>query len=152
MALQLFSNDLGVDLGTSNVLIYMDGSGVVTREPSVVALDKNSGKILQTGAAARNMMGRTPGNLLAMHPLKDGVVSDFDMAVKLLQKLHARGIPAHAVIVGETKKGKEAFKEEVREALRAAGEDLALSQRRDAHEHAKAHQQCNNLLHGNPPY
>ncbi len=87
MALQLFSHDLGVDLGTSNVLIYMDGSGVVTREPSVVALDKNSGKILQTGAAARNMMGRTPGNLLAMHPLKDGVVSDFDMTVKLLQKL-----------------------------------------------------------------
>ena len=87
MALQLFSHDLGVDLGTSNVLIYMDGNGVITREPSVVALDKNSGKILQTGAAARNMMGRTPGNLVAMNPLKDGVVSDFDMAVKLLQKL-----------------------------------------------------------------
>ena len=87
MALQLFSHDLGIDLGTSNVLIYMDSNGVVSREPSVVALDKNSGKILQTGAAARNMMGRTPGNLVSMHPLKDGVVSDFDMAVKLLQKL-----------------------------------------------------------------
>ena len=87
MALQLFSHDLGVDLGTSNVLIYVDGSGVAIREPSVVAMDKNSGKILQTGAAARNMLGRTPGNLAAMHPLKDGVVSDFDMTVKLLQKL-----------------------------------------------------------------
>ena len=87
MALQLFSHDLGVDLGTSNVLIYVDGSGVAIREPSVVAMDKNSGKILQTGAAARNMLGRTPGNLVAMHPLKDGVVSDFDMTVKLLQKL-----------------------------------------------------------------
>ncbi len=87
MALQLFSHDLGIDLGTSNVLIYMDGSGVVIREPAVVAVDKNSGKILQTGAAARNMLGRTPGNLVAMHPLKDGVVSDFDMTVKLLQRL-----------------------------------------------------------------
>ena len=85
--MQLFSNDLGVDLGTSNVLIYVDGKGVVIREPSVVAVDKNSGKILQVGAAARNMLGRTPGNVVAMHPLKDGVISDFEMTLRLLQKL-----------------------------------------------------------------
>ena len=85
--MQLFSNDLGVDLGTSNVLIYVDGKGVVIREPSVVAVDKNTGKILQVGAAARNMLGRTPGNVVAMHPLKDGVISDHEMTVKMLQTL-----------------------------------------------------------------
>lgn len=56
-----FSRDLGIDLGTSNVLIYAAGRGIVLREPSVIALDKNSGKVLQVGAAARNMLGRTPG-------------------------------------------------------------------------------------------
>ena len=72
---QLFSSDLGVDLGTANVLIYVDGKGVVVREPSVVAVDKNTGKILQVGSDARNMLGRTPGNVVAMRPLKGGVIS-----------------------------------------------------------------------------
>ncbi len=85
--MQLFSNDLGVDLGTSNVLIYADNKGIVVREPSVVAVDKNTGKILQVGSAARNMLGRTPGNVVAMHPLKDGVISDHEMTVKMLQAL-----------------------------------------------------------------
>ncbi|MBQ3252057.1 MAG: rod shape-determining protein [Oscillospiraceae bacterium] len=87
MAIQFFSNDLGIDLGTSNVLINVDGEGVVIREPSVVAVDKNTGKVLQVGSAARNMLGRTPGNLVAMHPLKEGVVSDHEMTVKMLQIL-----------------------------------------------------------------
>ena len=85
--LQLFSNDLGIDLGTSNVLINMDDNGVVIREPSVVAVDKNTGKVLQVGSAARNMLGRTPGNVIAMHPLRDGVISDYEMTVKMLQIL-----------------------------------------------------------------
>ena len=85
--MQLFSHDLGVDLGTSNVLIYVDGKGVVIREPSVVAVDKNTGRILQVGAAARNMLGRTPGNVVAMQPLKDGVISDHEMTVRMLQEL-----------------------------------------------------------------
>ena len=85
--MQLFSNDLGVDLGTANVLIYVDGKGVAVREPSVVALDKNTGKVLEVGAAARNMLGRTPGNVVAMHPLKDGVISDHEMTVRMLQVL-----------------------------------------------------------------
>ena len=83
----MFSNDLGVDLGTSNVLIYADGKGIVVREPSVVAVDRNTGKILQVGAAARNMLGRTPGNVVAMHPLKDGIVSDHEMTVRMLQEM-----------------------------------------------------------------
>ena len=85
--MQFFSNDLGVDLGTSNILIYSDNKGIVIREPSVVAMDKNTGKVLQVGAAARNMLGRTPGNVVAMHPLRDGVVSDHEMTVKMLQTL-----------------------------------------------------------------
>ena len=87
MAIQLLSNDLGIDLGTSNVLIYADDQGIVVREPSVVAMDKNTGKLLQVGAAARNMLGRTPGNVVAMQPLKDGVISDLEMTVKMLQTL-----------------------------------------------------------------
>lgn len=84
---KFFSNDLGVDLGTANVLIYVDGQGVAVREPSVVALDKNTGKILEVGAAARNMLGRTPGNVVAMRPLKGGVISDHEMTVRMLQEL-----------------------------------------------------------------
>ena len=87
MAFQLFTNDLGIDLGTSNVLICAENQGIVVREPSVVAMDKNSGKILQVGAAARNMLGRTPGNVVAMHPLQGGVISDLEMTVKMLQTM-----------------------------------------------------------------
>ena len=87
MGFKFFSNDLGIDLGTSNILINVDEQGVTIREPSVVAVDKNTGKILQVGAAARNMLGRTPGNVVAMHPLKDGVISDYEMTVKMLQIL-----------------------------------------------------------------
>ncbi len=85
--MQLLSHDLGIDLGTANVLIYVDGKGVVLREPSVVAVDKNTGKIIQVGSAARNMLGRTPGNVVAMHPLKDGVISDHEMTVQMLREL-----------------------------------------------------------------
>ena len=88
--MQLFANDLGVDLGTSNVLIYVDGKGVVVREPAVVAMDKNTGRILQVGTEARNMLGRTPGNVVAMHPLKEGVISDHSMTVRLLTALFRR--------------------------------------------------------------
>ena len=87
-----FTSDLGVDLGTANVLIYVEGQGVVIREPSVVAVVKNSGKILQVGAEARNMLGRTPGNVVAMRPLKDGVISDHEMTVKMLQLLFRKAV------------------------------------------------------------
>ncbi len=85
MKLPFSSNDLGVDLGTANVLIYAKHQGIVVREPSAVAVDKNTGRILQVGAAARNMLGRTPGNVVAMRPLKDGVISDQEMTVRMLQ-------------------------------------------------------------------
>ena len=85
--MQLFSHDLGIDLGTANVLIYVDGKGVVIREPAVVAVDKNTGNILEVGAAARNMLGRTPGNVVAMKPLRDGIISDHEMTVRMLSAM-----------------------------------------------------------------
>ena len=88
-----FSRDLGIDLGTSNVLIYAAGRGIVLREPSVIALDKNSGKVLQVGAAARSMLGRTPGNVVAVHPLQDGVISDYELTARMLTEM-LRRVPA----------------------------------------------------------
>ena len=88
----LFSNDLGIDLGTANILIYAEGKGIVVREPAVVAVDKNTGKILQVGSAARNMLGRTPGNVVAMQPLKGGIISDHEMTVRMLQELFRSAI------------------------------------------------------------
>ena len=92
-----FSRDLGIDLGTSNVLIYAAGRGVVLREPSVIALDKNTGKVLQVGAAARNMLGRTPGNVVAIHPIQDGVISDYELTAKMLTEL-IRRVVKHAIV------------------------------------------------------
>ena len=78
------SRDLGIDLGTANVLVYEEGRGIVLREPSVVAVDKNTGKVLQVGVAANNMLGRTPGNVVALRPLREGVISDYEMTEKML--------------------------------------------------------------------
>ncbi len=85
-----FSRDLGIDLGTSNIRIFERGKSVVLREPAVVAVDKHSGKVLQVGEAARNMLGRTPGNVVALHPLREGAISDYEMSEKLLQTLLRR--------------------------------------------------------------
>ena len=92
-----FSRDLGIDLGTSNVLIYAAGRGIVLREPSVIALDKNSGKVLQVGAAARSMLGRTPGNVVAVHPLQDGVISDHELTARMLTEMLRREL-RHAIV------------------------------------------------------
>ncbi|WP_317311761.1 rod shape-determining protein MreB [Clostridium thermobutyricum] len=80
-------NDLGIDLGTASVLVYMKGKGIVLKEPSVVAMNKNTGKVLAVGEEARKMIGRTPGNIVAVRPLKDGVISDYDVTEKMLQEL-----------------------------------------------------------------
>ena len=94
MRFRLFSNDLGVDLGTANVLIFEGEKGIVAREPSVVAMDKNTSKILKVGTEARNMLGRTPGNIVAMHPLRDGVISDHEMTVEMLKALFRKASSA----------------------------------------------------------
>ena len=82
----LFSKDIGIDLGTASVLVYIKGKGVVLREPSVVAIDKNNGKLLKVGAEAQAMLGRTPGNIVAMRPLREGVISDYDMTERMLKE------------------------------------------------------------------
>ena len=80
------SKDIGIDLGTASVLVYVKGKGIVLNEPSVVALDKNTGKLLKVGADAQAMLGRTPGNIVAIRPLREGVISDYDMTERMLRE------------------------------------------------------------------
>jgi rod shape-determining protein MreB len=91
----MWSKDIGIDLGTANVLIHVKGKGIVLNEPSVVAIDKNSGKVLAVGEEARRMVGRTPGNIVAIRPLKDGVIADFEITEQMLKyfinKLDVKG-------------------------------------------------------------
>ena len=77
--------DIGIDLGTANVLIYIKGKGVVLREPSVVAIDRDTNNILAVGEEARQMIGRTPGNIVAIRPMRDGVIADFDITEAMLR-------------------------------------------------------------------
>ena len=81
----MFNSDLGIDLGTANVIVYISGKGVVLREPSVVAFDKNTNKILAVGSEARHMLGRTPGHIVAVRPLREGVISDYTVTEKMLK-------------------------------------------------------------------
>jgi len=77
-------SDIGIDLGTASVLVYLTGKGVVLREPSVVAFDRDTGKIKEIGEEARLMLGRTPGNIVAIRPLRQGVISDYTITEKML--------------------------------------------------------------------
>ncbi|MBD8004475.1 rod shape-determining protein [Bacillus norwichensis] len=91
----MFAKDIGIDLGTANVLIHVKGQGIVLNEPSVVAIDKNTNKVLAVGEEARRMVGRTPGNIVAIRPLRDGVIADFDVTESMLKhfinKLNVKG-------------------------------------------------------------
>ena len=92
----MFSKDIGIDLGTANVLIYVKGEGIVLNEPSVVALDSSTGKVLAVGREAREMLGRTPGKVNAIRPMKDGVIADFDatglMLDYFIKKVNGKGL------------------------------------------------------------
>lgn len=79
------SKDIGIDLGTATVLVYVKGRGIVIKEPSVVAIDKNTGKILKFGREAQMMLGRTPGNITAIRPLRDGVITQYDITQRMIQ-------------------------------------------------------------------
>ncbi len=91
----MFSRDIGIDLGTANVLIHVKGKGIVLNEPAVVAMDRMTGKVLEVGEEARRMVGRTPGNIEAIRPLKEGVIADFDVTEAMLKhfidKIKVRG-------------------------------------------------------------
>ena len=89
--MRLFKSvDIGVDLGTANILVYLKGSGIVLREPSVVAIDRNTNKILAIGEEAKTMLGRTPGNIVAIRPLREGVIADYDMTQSMLENVIQR--------------------------------------------------------------
>ena len=81
----IWGQDIGIDLGTATILVYVKGRGIVLREPSVVAIDKNTNEVLAVGQEARKMLGRTPGNIIALRPLKDGVISDYTITEKMLK-------------------------------------------------------------------
>ena len=80
-----FGQDIGIDLGTATILVYVKGKGITLREPAVVAIDKNTNEVLAVGQNARKMLGRTPGNIVAIRPLKDGVISDYTVTEKMLK-------------------------------------------------------------------
>ena len=99
----LFSSDLAIDLGTANTLVFSHGKGIVVNEPSIVAINKSSGEVVAVGREAKEMLGRTPGNVVAIKPMKDGVIADFKVTEKMLtyfiQKAHNRRVLVHPRIV-----------------------------------------------------
>lgn len=118
--------DMGIDLGTATVLVYLKGKGVILKEPSVVAIDKNTNRILAVGEEARKMIGRTPGNIVAVRPLRDGVISDYDITEKMLKYFirkacGKRRISAPKVMVCVPSQATEVEKRAVMDAARNAG-------------------------------
>ncbi|MGH9810710.1 MAG: rod shape-determining protein, partial [Terriglobia bacterium] len=86
----LFSSDLAIDLGTANTLVYAKTKGIVVNEPSIVAINKNNGEVVAVGREAKEMLGRTPGNIQAVRPLRDGVIADFEITEAMLRYFIAR--------------------------------------------------------------
>ena len=130
--LGMFSHDIGIDLGTANTLVIVRGRGIVINEPSVVAIDRATKRVLAIGAEAKRMVGRTPANIIAVRPLKDGVISDFEITEKMLQyfirSVHERfgfGLPRPRVVVGIPSGVTEVEKRAVHEATLNAGARVA---------------------------
>lgn len=99
-AARLFSNDVGIDLGTANTLVYLKGRGIVVNEPSVVAVNQKTGRVVAVGRAAKDMLGRTPGHIAAVKPLTDGVISDFEVTEEMLAYLLKRAEEESPKLVG----------------------------------------------------
>lgn len=120
------NRDIGVDLGTANTLVFVKGQGVTVREPSVVAIDENTGQVLAVGNKAKMMIGRTPGNIKAIRPLKDGVIADFDITQTMLKHLISSSISSSfllrpRVIVGVPSGVTDVERRAVEEAAYSAG-------------------------------
>lgn len=117
--------DIGIDLGTASVLVYVRGQGIVLQEPSVVAIEKNSNSILAVGEEARKMLGRTPGNIVAIRPLREGVISDYDVTEKMLkyfiQKTCGKRVIRPRIAVCVPSKVTEVERRAVDDATRQAG-------------------------------
>lgn len=117
---------IGIDLGTANVIVYVKGKGVVLQEPSVVAVDKNTGKLLAVGEEAKIMLGKTPGNIVAIRPLKDGVIAEFDITEQMLRYFMKKviggaGLFRPKVVVGIPSGATEVERMAVSQAVVAAG-------------------------------
>tara|TARA_B100001964_G_scaffold197607_1_gene222723 strand:- start:58 stop:1080 length:1023 start_codon:yes stop_codon:yes gene_type:complete len=122
----MFSNDLAVDLGTANTLVYVKGKGIVLREPSVVAVHAGSGQVLAVGADAKQMLGRTPGNIQAIRPMKDGVIANFEITEAMIrhfiQKVHNRKALVRPRIIIAVPSGiTQVEKRAVRDSAESAG-------------------------------
>ena len=122
-----FSNDLAIDLGTANTLVFVKGKGIVLREPSVVAVKKDarSNRVLAVGQEAKNMLGKTPGNIVAIRPMKDGVIADFEVTEAMLRyfirKVHNRRFARPRIIVSVPSGITQVEKRAVRESAESAG-------------------------------
>ena len=125
--LGLFSRDIGIDLGTANTLVHVRDRGIVMSEPSVVAIDAKSKRVLAIGAEAKRMVGRTPANIIAVRPLRDGVISDFDVTEQMIKyfvnRVHDRIglIPRPRMLLGIPSGVTEVEKRAVRDAALKAG-------------------------------
>ena len=122
----LFSNDIGIDLGTVNTLVYVKGKGIVLREPSVVSIDKNRHKVLAVGTEAKLMLGRTPSNIVAVRPLRNGVIADFELTQEMIKyfirKVHNRRSLLHPrIVIGVPSSITEVEKRAVQESAEQAG-------------------------------
>src|SRR3954462_13343687 len=121
----LLSNDIGIDLGTANTLVYVKDHGIVLREPSVVAVQVGTSHVLAVGDEAKRMLGRTPGNIVAIRPLKDGVIADFEITEAMLRhfihKVHNRRTLAPRVVVAVPSGITEVEKRAVKDSATHAG-------------------------------
>ncbi len=127
--------DMGIDLGTATVLVYMKGKGVILNEPSVVAIDRNKNKVLAVGQEAREMIGRTPGNIVAIRPMRNGVISDYDITEKMLKYFIGKAcgkkkISAPRVVICIPSEATEVEKRAVMDAARNAGAKKVFFNRR----------------------
>lgn len=95
--IRIFSKEIGIDLGTANTLVYVKGKGIVLREPSVVAIRRDNGAVLAVGEEAKRMIGRTPGNIVAIRPMKDGVIADFDITQTMLRHFIGKANPKRSL-------------------------------------------------------
>jgi rod shape-determining protein MreB len=122
----LFSNDMGIDLGTASVLVYIKGKNIVLREPSVVAMERDSKRVLSIGIEAKKMLGKTPSNIVAVRPLRNGVIADFEATEKMIRyfikKVHNKRTLLHPrVVIGVPSGITEVERRAVRESAEQAG-------------------------------
>jgi rod shape-determining protein MreB len=122
----MFSNDMGIDLGTANTLVHVRGQGIVLSEPSVVAVQTSTGRVMAVGHEAKRMLGRTPGDIIAIRPMKDGVIADFETTEKMIRyfimKVHKRkALVRPRIVIGVPSGITEVEKRAVRESAEQAG-------------------------------